>query len=193
MAALLLALAMLATACSEKGTPEVPQEPNTPENPNTPNNPDDNEEPEPEKPETEEPTHPELPEATYAIDENIEGYVRTFETNGLRNDYVSFYEPISDHTLFIDFYSPIEGDYLPSGHYPLGDGSSMTSAQEYTYITLETGADFIAFSDGSATVTARHDKATGVTTHKVTAYYTMVTGETVSLQYEGVLTIKSGI
>ena len=183
MTALLLALAMLATACSEKGTAEVPQEPNTPENPDTPNNPDDNEEP----------THPELPEATYAIDENIEGYVRTFETNGLRNDYVSFYEPISDQTLFIDFYSPIECDYLPSGHYPLSDGSSMTSAQEYTYITLETGADFIAFSDGSATVTARHDETTGVTTHKVTAYYTMVTGETVSLQYEGVLTIKSGI
>jgi hypothetical protein len=108
------------------------------------------------------------------------------QTNGLRNDYVSFYEASSGRTLFIDFYSPIDGAYLPSGIYPLGDGSSMTSAQEYTYLTLYTDGDFLRFVDGQADVVAHHDPVTNTTTHSVTAYYTMESGETVSLQFAGI-------
>ena len=197
--AILISFALLGAACEPTTPQETPtppiEEDNGNENEGDEGNENEGNENEENKgdEETQEPVHPELPDATYTLEHNLDVRVHPLQTNGLRNDYVSFFDVYSDITLFIDFYSPIECDYLPSGHYPLSDGSSMTSAQEYTYITLETGADFIAFSDGSATVTARHDETTGVTTHKVTAYYTMVTGETVSLQYEGVLTIKSGI
>ena len=164
---LLLAFALFTTACEN--------------NTNTPT---------PENPEEE---HPELEAATYELRDNLDVRVHPLQTNGLRNDYVSFFDVYSDITLFIDFYAPIECAYLPSGEYPLGDGSSMTSAQEYTYVTLETGADFIRCVDGWAVVTAKHNDETGKTTHKVTAYYTMENGETISLQYEGVFTIKQGM
>ena len=125
-------------------------------------------------------------EATYMLGDNISASAYVLQTNGLRNDYVSFYEASSGRTLFIDFYSPIDGAYLPSGIYPLGDGSSMTSAQEYTYLTLYTDGDLLRFVDGKATVIAHYDPVTDVTIHNVTAYYTMESGETVSLQFAGI-------
>ena len=176
---LLLAFALFTTACENNTntpTPENPEE----ETPKEDNNNDA-------------PVHPELEAATYELRDNLDVRVHPLQTNGLRNDYVSFFDVYSDVTLFIDFYAPIECEYLPSGVYPLGDGSSMTSAQEYTYVTLETGADFIRFTDGWAVVTATHDEATGKTTHKVTAYYTIENGETISVQYEGVFTIKGSV
>lgn len=129
-------------------------------------------------------------EATYMLGDNITASTYVLETNGLRNDYVSFYDASTGYTLFIDFYSPIDGAYLPSGEYPLGDGSSMTSAQEYTYLTLYTDGDLLRFVDGKATVVAHYDAVTNVTTHSVTAYYTMESGETVSLQYGGIFKIE---
>ena len=135
----------------------------------------------------------EVPESTYMLSENLDARVHPLQTNGLRNDYASFFDVYRDITLFIDFYAPLECEYLPSGYYPLGDGSAMTSAQEYTYVTLETGADFIPCIDGWAVVTAKHNDETGDTTHKVTAYYTMENGETISVEYEGVFTIKQGV
>lgn len=129
-------------------------------------------------------------DATYVLNNNITAYVYTMETNGLRNDYVSFYDNATDRTLFIDFYSTLEGSHLPSGTYPLGDGSAMTTDQRYTYITFYTGADFKCFTEGSATVTAYTDEATGTTAHHVTAYYTMENGETVSLDYSGTFIVK---
>lgn len=128
----------------------------------------------------------ELAEATYMLGDSVSASLYVLQTNGLRNDYVSFYEESSGRTLFIDFYSPMDGAYLPSGVYTLGDGSSMTSAQEYTYLTLYTDGELLRFVDGQATVVAHHDAITNITIHSVTAYYTMATGETVSLQYSGV-------
>ena len=181
-------LALLFAACE----PSTPQE--TPTPPSDEEVTDEEKEEEKEDIEEEEEiVHPELPDATYALEENLDVRVHPLQTNGLRNDYVSFYDVYSDITLFIDFYAPIECEYLPSGEYPLGDGSAMTSAQEYTYVTLETGADFVRCVDGWAVVTAKHDEASGVTTHKVTAYYTMEGGETISLKFEGVFTIKQGM
>ena len=176
--ALLISSALLTVACE----PTTPQDtPTPPTEENKGNNDEEN------------PVHPELPEATYTLEKNLDVRVHPLQTNGLRNDYVSFYDVYSDITLFIDFYAPIDCAYLPSGKYPLGDGSSMTSAQEYTYVTLETGADFIRTTEGWAVVTATHDETSGDTTHKVTAYYTMENGESISLKYEGVFTIKQGM
>ena len=132
-----------------------------------------------------------VPEATYALMENLDARVHPLQTNGLRNDYMSFFDVYADHTLFIDFYSPLEGEYLPSGEYPLGDGSSMTSAQEYTYITFETNGDLNRFVDGWAKVVAI-PLDDGSVEHEIGAYYTLESGETVSLYYKGVLTVKQG-
>ena len=176
--AILISSTLLTVACE----PTTPQDtPTPPTEENKGNNDEEN------------PVHPELPEATYTLEKNLDVRVHPLQTNGLRNDYVSFYDVYSDITLFIDFYAPLECAYLPSGEYPLGDGSSMTSDREYTYVTLETGADFIRCVDGWAVVTAKHNDETGETTHKVTAYYTMENGDTISLQYEGVFTIKQGM
>ena len=186
---LLLAFTLFATACENNtNTP-------TPENPEeeTPKGDENGDEENKEDEQKNDPVHPELPAATYMLKENLDVRVHPLQTNGLRNDYVSFYDVYTDITLFIDFYAPMECAYLPSGEYPLGDGSAMTSAQEYTYVTLETGADFIPCIDGWAVVTAKHNDETGDTTHKVTAYYTMENGETISVEYEGVFTIKHGV
>ena len=184
---LILAFALFTTACeNSNNTP-------TPDNTEKPDTPKDDEENKEEEEETKDPVHPDLEAATYELKENLDVRVHPLQANGLRNDYVSFYDVYTDITLFIDFYAPIECEYLPSGVYPLGDGSAMTSAQEYTYVTLETDADLIRFTDGWAVVTATHDEATGETTHKVTAYYTIENGETISLQYEGVFTIKGSV
>ncbi|MBR3826950.1 MAG: hypothetical protein IKJ38_04475 [Alistipes sp.] len=125
-------------------------------------------------------------DATYSFVDNITASVDIMETNGLRNDYVSFYDNVKGHTLFIDFYSPLEGEYLPSGTYPLGDGSSMTSDQQYTYILLAGHEDFIRITEGSATV-AVVSTATGAITHSITANYTMTTGDTIALQFTGTI------
>ena len=184
--ALLLAFALFTTACENSNNTPIPD--NT-EEPDAPKDDEENKEEE----ETKDPVHPELEAATYELKGNLDVRVHPLQTNGLRNDYVSFYDVYSDITLFIDFYAPLECAYLPSGEYPLGDGSSMTSDREYTYVTLETGADFIRCVDGWAVVTAKHNDETGKTTHKVTAYYTMENGDTISLQYEGVFTIKGSV
>ena len=133
-----------------------------------------------------------VPESTYMLSENLDARVHPLQTNGLRNDYASFFDVYSDQTLFIDFYAPLECDYLPSGYYPLGDGSVMTSDQQYTYITPYTGADVIRFTDGWADVRAKLQDD-GSVKHKINAHYTLPNGETVGLKYEGVLTIKNGI
>ena len=198
---ILLSITLATTACETidaPNTPETPEQPSDTEEPEDTEEPGDTEKPEDsEEPEDnntpEDPIHPELPEATYALCDNVMASVYTLETNGLRNDYVGFYEPYTDRTLFIDFYSPIEAAYLPSGVYLLGDGSSMTSAKEYTYITFETDGDLVRFVDGSATVTAHHDDESNTTTHKVTAYYTLESGETVSMVFDGIFTIKQAV
>ncbi|MBQ3173679.1 MAG: hypothetical protein IJB56_05180 [Alistipes sp.] len=125
-------------------------------------------------------------DATYCFVDNITASVDILQTNGLRNDYVSFYDNVKGHTLFIDFYSPLEGEYLPSGTYPLGDGSSMTSDQQYTYILLAGQEDFIRITEGSATV-AVVSTATGAIIHSITANYTMTTGDTIALQFIGTI------
>ncbi|MBR5133194.1 MAG: hypothetical protein IKV29_03730 [Alistipes sp.] len=133
-----------------------------------------------------------VPESTYMLAENLDARVHPLQTNGLRNDYVSFFDVYTDRTLFIDFYAPIECSYLPSGLYPLGDGSVMTSAAEYTYITFKTNGDLNRFVDGWADVRAEKLED-GSVKHTINAHYTLASGETVGLKYEGVLTIKEGL
>lgn len=165
------------------------EEPSTTPNNNQDNTEQDNPIPEPEpEPEPEPIPEPEpLPEATYEFIEDLSTRVYTLETNGLRNFYVSFSKANSTEVLFIDFYAPIESNHLPTGIYPLGNGSSMTCAQEYTYLTLETDGDLLRFSEGSVTVIADPEHESGYTWYRIVALFTLPNGETVSLDFNGQL------
>ena len=87
-------LTLLFAACE----PSTPQE--TPTPPSDEEVTDEEKEEEKEDIEEEEEiVHPELPDATYALEENLDVRVHPLQTNGLRNDYVSFY----DVHIFRDF------------------------------------------------------------------------------------------
>lgn len=160
-------------ACEDKNT-----EPVVPDNP-VPENPIPDPEPEP------------LPtEADYEFRGNLHASIFLLETNGLRNDYLSIYEEASGRSLFIDFYSPLGGEYLASGEYPLGDGSSMTCAQEYTYLTLVNGGDLLRFSEGVARVVVDADHESGYPWYTIDAYFVMESGESVLLDYDGQIVLE---
>lgn len=136
---------------------------------------------------TPEPEPEPLPEATYEFLEGISTSVYTLETNGLSNFYISFSKDTSSETLFIDFYAPAGSSYLPTGVYPLGDGSSMTCAQEYTYLSEYIDSDLMRFSDGKVTVIADPEHESGYPWYRIVALFTLLNGETVSLDYNGQL------
>lgn len=163
------------------------EEPSSTPNDNQGSTEQENPTPEPE-PEPEPIPEPEpLPEATYEFIEDLTARVYTFETNGLRNFYASFSKSNSTEVLFIDFYAPHESSYLPTGIYPLSDGSSMTCAQEYTYLTLETDGELLRFTEGSVTVIADPEHESGYTWYRIVALFTLPNGETVSLDFNGQL------
>ena len=131
-----------------------------------------------------------VPAATYEFKDYITASVYSMETNGLRNDYVSFFNEVTSEALYIDFYAPLDNGYLPSGTYILGDGSVNTCAQEYTYLALIPDGDLQRFVEGKATVNADAEHNSGYVWYHITAYFTLPNGETVSLDYEGQLIEK---
>ena len=131
-----------------------------------------------------------VPDATYEFKDYIAASVYSMETNGLRNDYVSFFNEVTSEALYIDFYASLDNGYLPSGTYILGDGSVNTCAQEYTYLALIPNGDLQRFVEGKATVNADAEHDSGYVWYHITAYFTLPNGETVSLDYEGQLIEK---
>lgn len=136
------------------------------------------------------PENPIPTEADYEFRGNLHASIFVLETNGLRNDYLSIYEEVSGRSLFIDFYSPLGGEYLASGEYPLGDGSSMTCRQEYTYLTLVNGGDLLRFSEGVARVVVDANHESGYPWYTIDAYFVMESGESVLLDYDGQIALE---
>lgn len=136
------------------------------------------------------PENPLPTEADYEFRGNLHASIFVLETNGLRNDYLSIYEEASGRSLFIDFYSPLGGEYLASGEYPLGDGSSMTCRQEYTYLTLVNGGELLRFSEGVARVAVDADHESGYPWYTIDAYFVMESGESVLLDYDGQISLS---
>lgn len=171
------------------------EEPTTTPNDNSDNTEQENPTPEPEpEPEPEPDPDPDpipepepLPEATYEFLEGLSASVYLLETNGLSNFYISFSKQDSSETLYIDFYAPAGSAYLPTGVYPLGDGSSMTCAQEYTYLSEYIDSELLRFSDGKVTVIADPEHESGYPWYRIVALFTMPDGNTVSLDYNGQL------
>lgn len=201
MAALLLALAMLATACSEKGATETPQEPNTPENPNTPDNNDDNQGGDNNQGDDNqggdnqggnEEDNSWMDEvidtsgADYLFKDGITGKVMLLEYNGLSNDYISLYNNESGLTLFLDLYSPKLYDYVTPGIYTLGDGSAMTAHREYCYIYFP-DETLMRFVEGKVKVITDAEHSFGYPYYNITARFVNDAGEIIVADYEGQL------
>lgn len=126
------------------------------------------------------------PEGTYHFTGGLVAKCQVLETNGLRNDYISFYNEDSGDALYIDFYSESGGEELPSGKYELGDGTQpMTFAQEWTYMTFSGSDDLHRFEEGSVCVAVDMEHESGYPWYHFTAYLVMSNGVSVSLDYEG--------
>lgn len=126
------------------------------------------------------------PEGTYHFAGELVVNRQVLETNGLRNDYISFYNEDSGNTLYIDFYSVSGGEELASGKYELGNGTSaMTFDQQYTYMTFSGSDDLHRFAEGSVCVAVDIEHESGYPWYHFTAYLVMSNGVSVSLDYEG--------
>lgn len=128
-------------------------------------------------------------DADYEFRGNLQSSIIVLETNGLRNDYLSIHDEASGQSLFIDFYSPLGGEYLASGEYPLGDGSSMTCAQEYTYLMPVIDGELLRFSEGVARVVVDVNHESGYPWYTIDAYFVMASGESVLLDYDGQISL----
>lgn len=173
----LLYLVALVVATAFVACGEVEVTPDTPENPV--------EEPQPEPQPDPIPEPQPYPEGTYNFDGGLVAKLYTTETNGLRNDYLSFYDYQTDNTLYIDFYCESGNSYLASGTYTLGDGSSMTCAQQYSYLLFSGSEDLHRFDEGEAMVAVNPEHESGYAWYHITARFVLPNGESVTLNYEG--------
>ena len=167
----MVAIALMFVACDEREvTPDTPDTPQ--EEPNQ--DPDSQPEPKP------------YPQGTYHFSEGVQGSIYTME-GGLRNDYLSFYDDATGHTLFIDFYCDPSNEYLATGDYLLGDGSAMTCHQEYSYVLFAGSDELFRFSEGGVSVFVNPEHESGYPWYQITGYFEMLSGESVSLNFEGQL------
>ena len=171
-----IVVAAMFVACGENvvtpDTPEEPIEEPTPEPKPTP-------EPEPL------PEPKPYPEGTYHFSDGVSATVYTLETNGLRNDYMSFLDNATGHTLFIDLYSDLSNENVAMGEYVLGDGSAMTCDQRYTYLMYSWSEELYRFEEGSAFVVVDVEHESGYPWYQITGYFLLPNGESVSLDFEG--------
>ena len=180
-----LLVAVLFVACGENDvTPDTPQDPV--ERPT----PDPDPEPTPDPGPEPLPEPKEYPEGTYHFSDGVSASVYTLETNGLRNDYLSFVDNATGHTLVIDLYSDLSNENVAIGEYMLGDGSAMTCAQEYSYLLFSGSDDLHRFVEGSAFVVVDVEHESGYPWYQITGYFVMSDGESVSLDYEGQVIAK---
>ena len=172
-------------ACGENvvtpDTPEEPIEKPIPEEPNEKPTPEPEPLPEPKQ----------YPEGTYHFSDGVSATVYTLETNGLRNDYMSFLDNATGHTLYIDLYSELSNENVAIGEYVLGDGSAMTCDQSYTYLVYSWSDELYRFEEGSAFVVVDVEHESGYPWYQITGYFLLSNGESVSLDFEGQVIEKS--
>lgn len=176
--------AAMFVACGENVvTPDTPEEPI--EKPTPKPEPDPEPKPEPL------PEPKQYPEGTYHFSDGVSATVYTLETNGLRNDYMSFLDNATGHTLYIDLYSELSNENVAMGEYMLGDGSAMTCDQSYTYLVYSWSDELYRFEEGSAFVVVDVEHESGYPWYQITGYFLLSNGESVSLDFEGQVIEKS--
>lgn len=176
--------AAMFVACGENVvTPDTPEEPIEKPTPEP--------EPEPEPDPEPLPEPKQYPEGTYHFSDGVSATVYTLETNGLRNDYMSFLDNATGHTLYIDLYSDLSNENVAIGEYMLGDGSAMTCDQSYTYLVYTWSDELYRFEEGSAFVVVDVEHESGYPWYQITGYFLLSNGESVSLDFEGQVIVKS--
>lgn len=131
-----------------------------------------------------------LPDATYKLSGGLVATSYVNYDNGLRNDYLSFYEESRDYALYIDLYTSELNTMLNTGRYLLADSFENSAYREYCYLTLETDGELYRFTEGWVEVIADAEHESGYPLHSIRAYFVMESGESVSLEYEGTIILK---
>ena len=131
-----------------------------------------------------------MPEATYSLNERLT--VTSFVTyaDGCRNDYMTFYQESTGYAVYLDIYTSEDNTMLETGRYVLANTPNDAVYYEWSYFTPYTNSDLYRFKDGWVEVIADAEHSSGYPYHKIRGYFTMESGESVSLEFEGTITEK---
>jgi hypothetical protein len=197
---LLLAFTLIATACEEV---KSPQNPDNTEEPDTPNNDDedgkddeggnneddgskeDDENKEEDNSWIDNPTP--MPEATYALNDRISVMSLVTYADGLRNDYITFFDETTGYAVYTDIYTADSNTMLPTGRYLLSNDMVNTVYYEWSYFTPYTNSDLYRFTEGWLEVIADGEHSSGYPYHKIRGYFVMESEESVSIEWEGTI------
>lgn len=197
---LLLAFTLIATACEEV---KSPQNPDNTEEPDTPNNDDedgkddeggnkeddgskeDDENKEEDNSWIDNPTP--MPEATYALNDRISVMSLVTYADGLRNDYITFFDETTGYAVYTDIYTADSNTMLPTGRYLLSNDMVNTVYYEWSYFTPYTNSDLYRFTEGWLEVIADGEHSSGYPYHKIRGYFVMESEESVSVEFEGTI------
>jgi hypothetical protein len=185
---LLLAFTLVATACEEQGkTPEAPDNTEEPDDPNNddPNKGDEENKNEEDNSWIENPTP--MPEATYALSDRISVKSLVTYANGLRNDYITFYDEATGYAVYTDIYTADSNTMLPTGRYLVSNDMVNTVYYEWSYFTPYTNSDLYRFTEGWLEVIADGEHSSGYPYHKIRGYFVMESEESVSIEWEGTI------
>ena len=190
---LLLAFTLVATACEQTQTPQTPDNTEEPENPNDddPNkggNEDEEDKKEEDNSWIENPTP--MPEATYALSDRISVMSLVTYADGLRNDYITFYDEATGYAVYTDIYTADSNTMLPTGRYLLSNDMVNTVYYEWSYFTPYTNSDLYRFTEGWLEVIADGEHSSGYPYHKIRGYFVMESEESVSVEFEGTIMIQ---
>jgi hypothetical protein len=193
---MLLALTLVATACEEQGkTPEAPDNTEEPETPNEDENMDDEGSKEDEDNKNEEdnswienPTP--MPEATFVLNDGIAVSSIITVADGMRNDYMTFYQESTGYAVYFDIYTADSNTMLPTGRYILSNEQMNTVYYEWSYFTPYTNSDLYRFTEGWLEVIADAEHSSGYPYHKIRGYFVMENEDSVSIEWEGTIADK---
>ncbi|MBQ2240161.1 MAG: hypothetical protein II322_05010 [Alistipes sp.] len=193
---MLLALMLVATAC--ENTTDTPQTPDNTEEPETPNedeNKDDEGSKEDEDNKNEEdnswienPTP--MPEATFVLNDGIAVSSIVTVADGMRNDYMTFYQESTGYAVYFDIYTADSNTMLPTGRYILSNEQMNTVYYEWSYFTPYTNSDLYRFTEGWLEVIADAEHSSGYPYHKIRGYFVMESEDSVSIEWEGTIADK---
>ena len=193
---MLLALMLVATAC--ENTTDTPQTPDNTEEPETPNE-DENKDDEGSKDDEdnkneednswiENPTP--MLEATFVLNDGIAVSSIVTVADGMRNDYMTFYQESTGYAVYFDIYTADSNTMLPTGRYILSNEQMNTVYYEWSYFTPYTDSDLYRFTEGWLEVIADAEHSSGYPYHKIRGYFVMESEESVSVEWEGTIAYK---
>jgi hypothetical protein len=191
---MLLALMLVATACEKTtDTPQTPTE--EPETPNEDENKDDEGSKEDEDNKNEEDNswieNPSpLPEATFVLNDGIAVSSIITVADGMRNDYMTFYQESTGYAVYFDIYTADSNTMLPTGRYILSNEQMNTVYYEWSYFTPYTNSDLYRFTEGWLEVIADAEHSSGYPYHKIRGYFVMENEDSVSVEWEGTIADK---